>query len=180
MGKGILSPESVFDLIAEVAPSDAVYVDESPSTTEAMWQRLPMETSSSYFFPGAGGLGFGLPAALGVQLALPQRRVIAFIGDGSANYSITGLWTAAQHRIPVIFIILKNGVYGALEWFAKVLHAENVPGLRVPAIDFCSLAKAYGVDAHRANTIEELRSALQMALTQTCPALIEVETLFRI
>jgi benzoylformate decarboxylase len=67
-----------------------------------------MEASSSYFFPGAGGLGFGLPAALGVQLALPQRRVIAFIGDGSANYSITGLWTAAQHRIPVIFIILKT------------------------------------------------------------------------
>jgi benzoylformate decarboxylase len=125
VSKGILSHESVFDLIAEVAPSDAVYVDESPSTTEAMWQRLPMESSSSYFFPGAGGLGFG-PAALGVQLALPQRRVIAFIGDGSANYSITGLWTAAQHRIPVIFIILKNGVYGALEWFAKVLHAENV------------------------------------------------------
>jgi benzoylformate decarboxylase len=115
-----------------------------------------------------------------VQLALPQRRVIAVIGDGSANYSITGLWTAAQHRIPVIFIILKNGVYGALEWFAKVLHAENVPGLRVPAIDFCSLAKAYGVDAHRANTIEELHSTLQMALKQTSPILIEVETLFRI
>jgi len=106
--------------------------------------------------------------------------VIAFIGDGSANYAITGLWTAAQLRIPVIFIILKNGVYGALEWFAKVLYAENVPGLRVPAIDFCSLAKAYGVDAHRANTIEEIRSALQNALTQTRPVLIEVETLFRI
>ena len=72
VGKGILSPENVFDLIAEVAPSDAVYVDESPSTTEAMWQRLPMEASSSYFFPGAGGLGFGIPAALGVQLALPS------------------------------------------------------------------------------------------------------------
>jgi len=110
VGKGTLSPESVFDLIAEVAPSDAVYVDESPSTTDAMWQRLPMEAPSSYFFPGAGGLGFGLPAALGVQLALPQRRVIAVIGDGSANYAITGLWTAAQHRIPAIFIILKNGV----------------------------------------------------------------------
>ena len=84
MGKGILSPESVFDLIAEVAPSDAVYsdalcVDQSPSTNEAMWQRLPMEAPSSYFFPRAGGLGFGLPAALGVQLALPQRRVIAVL-----------------------------------------------------------------------------------------------------
>jgi benzoylformate decarboxylase len=108
VNKGIL--ESVSDLIAEVAPSDAVYVDESPSTTDALWQRLPMEAPSSYFFPEAGGLGFGLPAALGVQLALPQRRVIAVIGDGSANYAITGLWTAAQHRIPAIFIILKNGV----------------------------------------------------------------------
>jgi benzoylformate decarboxylase len=57
---------------------------------------------------------------------------------------------------------------------------RTLPGLRVPAIDFCSLAKANGVDAHQANTIEELRSALQMALKQTCPVLIEVETLFRI
>jgi benzoylformate decarboxylase len=115
VNKGVLSPENVLDLIAEVAPSDAVYVDESPSTTDAMWQRLPMEAPSSYFFPAAGGLGFGLAAALGALLALPQRRVIAVIGDGSANYAITGPWTAAQHRIPVIFIILKNGVYGALE-----------------------------------------------------------------
>src|SRR5271156_4042899 len=82
LGNGVLSADNVFDLIAEVAPSDAVYVDESPPTTEAMWQRLPMEASSSYFYPEAGGLGFGIPAALGVQLALPQRRVIAFIGDG--------------------------------------------------------------------------------------------------
>jgi Thiamine pyrophosphate enzyme, C-terminal TPP binding domain len=68
-----------------------------------------------------------------------------------------------------------------LEWFAKILHAENVPGLRVPAIDFCSLAKAYGVDAaHRANTIEELRSTLQKALMEIRPVLIEVETLFKI
>jgi benzoylformate decarboxylase len=110
------------------------------------------------------GLGFGLPATLGVQLALPQRRVIAVIGDGSANYSITGLWTAVQHRIPVIFIILMARWNGSLE-----SRAENVPRLRVPAIDFRSLAKGYRVDAHRANTIEKIRSSLETALKQTCP-----------
>jgi benzoylformate decarboxylase len=79
----------------------------------------------SYYFPAAGGLGFGLPAAVGVQLAQPQRRVVALIGDGSANYGITALWTAAQYRVPVVFIILKNGTYGALRWFAGVLKAED-------------------------------------------------------
>lgn len=173
---GPLSAEAVFDLIAEVAPRDAIYVNESTSTTHAMWDRLPMEEPGSYFFPAAGGLGFGIPAALGVQLARPDRRVIGVIGDGSANYAITGLWTAAQHQIPAIFIILKNGVYGALRWFGDVLQAKDVPGLDIPGLDFCALARGYGVSAVHADNIDALRSALTHALAERRPILIEVPT----
>jgi benzoylformate decarboxylase len=168
--------ERVFDLIDEIAPRDAIYVNESTSTVNILWQRLRMVLPGSYYYCAGGGLGFGLPAAVGIQLAEPDRQVIAVIGDGSANYGITALWTAAQHQIPTIFVILKNGVYGALRWFASVLKAEHLPGLDVPAIDFCSIAKGYGVDARQATSGETFAAALRQALASHRPMLIEVTT----
>jgi benzoylformate decarboxylase len=175
-GPGPLSPEVVLDVIAATAPSGAIYVNESTSTVDFLWRRLPMQDPGSYYFGAAGGLGFAMPAALGVQVAEPSRRVIAVIGDGSANYSITALWTAARYKIPVVFLILKNGTYGALRWFAEVLKVDNAPGLDVPGIDFLSLAKGYGVDGVRAATADDLRQALMAALGAQAPTLIEVPT----
>jgi benzoylformate decarboxylase len=83
IGPGPLSPEAVFDVIAARAPNNAIYLNESTSTINVLWQRLPLQEPGSYYFGGAGGLGFAMPAALGVQLAEPSRRVIAVIGDGS-------------------------------------------------------------------------------------------------
>jgi len=177
IGPGPLLPEAVFDVIAATAPSDAIYLNESTSTTKMMWQRLPMQGPGSYYFAAAGGLGFVMPASLGVQLAEPSRRVIAIIGDGSANYSITALWTAARYKIPVVFLILKNGTYGALRWFARVLKVEGVRALDVPGIDFVSLAKGYGVVGMRAATADDLKQALTTALSSQNPTLIEVATL---
>lgn len=173
---GPLLPEAVFDVIAATAPSDAIYVNESTSTIDLLWQRLPMQEPGSYYFGAGGGLGFGMPAALGVQLAEPSRRVIALIGDGSANYSITALWTAARYKIPTVFLILKNGTYGALHWFEGVLKVEGVPALDVPGIDFLSLAKGYGVEGVRAATAKELKQSLTTALGSQTPTLIEVPT----
>lgn len=173
---GMLTPETVFDVINALAPEDAIYVKESTSTVTAFWQRVEMRHPGSYFFPAAGGLGFGLPAAVGVQLARPERRVVGIIGDGSANYAITALWSAAQYHIPVIFIILKNGTYGALRWFSRMLDAEDSPGLDVPGLDFCALAKGYGVEAVQANDREALEAAFSRALAVQEPVLIEVTT----
>jgi benzoylformate decarboxylase len=176
IGSGLLSPEAVFDVIAGTAPRDAIYLNESTSTTDFMWHRLPMQEQGSYYFAAAGGLGFVMPAALGVQLAEPSRRVIAVVGDGSANYSITALWTADRYKIPVIFLILKNGTYGALRWFAEVLKVKGVPELDVLGIDFVSLAKGYGVEGVCAATADALRRALTAALSSRAPTLIEVPT----
>ncbi|WP_394820713.1 benzoylformate decarboxylase [Pendulispora albinea] len=171
-----LRPERVFDVLDAVAPDDAIYVKESTSTVSAFWQRVAMKYPGSYYFPAAGGLGFGLPAAVGVQLAAPERRVIAVIGDGSANYGITALWSAAQYRIPVVFLILKNGTYGALHWFAKILGAPGAPGLDLPNIDFCAIARGYGVRALQATSGDMLEAALREALGADEPVLIEVPT----
>ena len=115
-----------------------------------------------------------MPNAAGVQLAEPGRRVIAFIGDGSANYGITALWTAAQHTSPVVFIILNNGTYGAVRGFAAKLGALDAPGLDVPGIDFVSLAVGYGVGAGFAESEAELREQVAKALAPDRPTLIEV------
>ncbi|WP_321883911.1 benzoylformate decarboxylase [Burkholderia cepacia] len=173
---GALSPERVFDILDDIGPRDAIYVNESTSTTNILWQRLRMTEQGSYYFAAAGGLGFALPAAVGIQLAKPERQVIGVIGDGSANYGIQALWTAAQYNIPAIFVIMKNGTYGALRWFAGVLKAENVPGLDVPGLDFCALAKGYGVDAIHVDSSEQLTVALHQAIASKRPMLIEVET----
>lgn len=174
---GPLRPEVVFDTLDKIAPRDAIYLNESTSTTALMWQRLSMQHQGSYYFAAAGGLGFAMPAAVGVQLAKPERRVIAVIGDGSANYSITTLWTAVQYNIPTIFIIMNNRTYGALRWFAGVLEVENVPGLDVPGIDFCSVAKGYGMRSIKVEDRVQLEDALHEALAVNAPILIEVSTL---
>ncbi|SEG69646.1 benzoylformate decarboxylase [Marinobacterium lutimaris] len=174
--EGPIAPEALFDELNALAPDDAIFVKESTSTVTAFWQRVEMRQPGSYFFPAAGGLGFGLPAAVGVQIACPDRQVVAVIGDGSANYAITALWTAAQYEIPVIFIILKNGTYGALRWFSRILEAEDSPGLDVPGLDFCSIARGYGVDAVETKTRAEFKAAFNDALKAKRPVLIEVPT----
>lgn len=171
--EGRISPEALFDAVSELSPDDAVFVNETTSTVEVFWDRVRMSHPQSYYFPASGGLGFGMPAALGVQLADADRQVVALIGDGSANYGITALWTAAQYNIPVIFVILNNGTYGALRGFAAKLGALDAPGLDVPGIDFASLAAAYGVEAERVDTLAEFRAAFTAAVNAGGPRLIE-------
>jgi benzoylformate decarboxylase len=173
---GCVDPAELFSCLRTHAPRDTVYVTESTSTSAAFWAEMDLDQQGSYYFPASGGLGFGLPAAVGAQLARPDRPVIALIGDGSANYGITALWTAAQYRIPVVFVILKNGTYGALRWFTQVLDAGETPGLDVPGLDFVAISEGYGVPATAVSTAEDFITALQKGLANPGPTLIEVLT----
>ena len=172
---GGLSPAEVFAALRRTQPADTAYVVESTSTNAAFWEQADLRHPGSYYFPASGGLGFGLPAAVGVALAQPDRRVVAVIGDGSANYGITALWTAAQRRLPVTFVILRNGTYGALRWFAGLLDTPDVPGLDVPGIDFVALARGYGVPGGHVPDVAALTAAL--ADPPNGPRLIEVDTM---
>ncbi|MEV6690842.1 benzoylformate decarboxylase [Micromonospora sp. NPDC051196] len=173
---GRLHPDEVFAVLRDTAPSDTVWVTESTSTTGAFWAQADLRQPGSYYFPASGGLGFGMPAAVGVQLADPDRQVVALIGDGSANYGITALWTAARYRIPVVFVILRNGTYGALRWFAQVLRAGETPGLDIPDIDFTALAAGYGVTGVAVSSRAALVDAVTDALGAGEPRLIQVDT----
>ncbi|MFP5071729.1 benzoylformate decarboxylase [Pseudonocardia nantongensis] len=170
-------PEQLFALVRDAAPADVVHVVESTSTSDAFFAQADLREPGSYLFPASGGLGFGLPAAVGAQLAHGDaRRVVALVGDGSANYGITALWTAAQYRIPVVFVILRNGTYGALRGFAGLLGTGETPGLDVPGLDFVKIAEGYGVPAVSARDAAGVAAALKEAFDDGGPRLVEVIT----
>jgi benzoylformate decarboxylase len=172
---GALTPAAVFATLARALPADAVVVNESPSNLTAFHQYYLVRRPGGYYFSAGGGLGFGLSAAVGVQLAQPARRVVAVVGDGSAQYAITALWTAAAYGVPVTVVVLRNREYGILKWFGNLLQVKGAPGLDLPGLDHVALAAGYGVPASRPGTVDDLAEALHRALATEGPELIEVD-----
>jgi benzoylformate decarboxylase len=169
-----LTASYLMQQIAALRPAGSLVVEEAPSSRGAMHAHLPMLERDSFYTCASGGLGHGLPAAVGVALARPDRRVIALLGDGSAMYSIQGLWSAAQLAVPVTFVIVNNGGYLALEEFAPHFGVSSPPGTRLPHLDFCSLARAQGVEGVRVDRPADLDAALRTAFAATHPVLVEV------
>jgi len=170
-----LSSARVYDVLAEILPVDAIVVLESPSSTGALRNRLRISRPGSYYFGAGGGLGFGLSAAVGVQLAQPSRPVVCVLGEGSAQYAITAFWTAAIYQVPVTFLVLRNDEYGILKWFADIESVTGAPGLDLPNLDVLATAASYGVPGQRAGGgSEDLRTKLLAALSSAGPALVEV------
>ena len=162
-------------VLAAVLPADAVVVAEAPSAAMALRNRLRLSRPGSYYFTAAGGLGFALPAAVGVQLAQPDRPVVCVLGEGSAQYAVTGFWTAAAYRVPVTFLVLRNDEYAILKWFAGLEQVQGAPGLDLPALDTAAVAAGYGVPSATATGLDDVRAKLTEALADdTGPRLVEV------
>jgi benzoylformate decarboxylase len=168
-----MSASAAVAALAEVFPDDGIVVVESPSATLAVRNRLRLSRPGSYYFSAGGGLGFGLPAAVGVQLAQPDRPVICVIGEGSVQYSVQAFWTAAAYRAPVTFVVLRNDEYAILKWFADIESVTGAPGLDLPALESAAVAEGYGVPATKAGEPDELREALREAIAAEEPRLVE-------
>lgn len=169
-----LSQERALQILAGLRPAGSVVVEEAPSARPAMQAYLPMTEPDSFYTMASGGLGHGLPAAVGVALGRPGTRVIALLGDGSGMYSIQGLWSAVKLQLPVTFIILNNGSYEALVEFGEHFGLDDTIGTDLSGIDFCGLARAQGCDAVRVAEAEALPAALEEALRSDGPVLVEV------
>ena len=169
-----MTPTMAHNTLAQVFPDDGIVVLESPSSTLALRNQLRLSKPGSYYFGAGGGLGFGLAAALGVQLAQPDRPVVCVLGEGSAQYAITGFWTAAAYDIPVTFLVLRNEEYSILKWFADIEEVKGAPGLDLPALEVARVADGYGVTAQRVTGRDELHEALQAAIGSGKPQLVEV------
>jgi benzoylformate decarboxylase len=169
-----INASTVHGALAEVLPEDAIVVLESPSSTLALRNQLRLSRPGSYYFSAGGGLGFGLAAAVGVQLAEPDRPVVCVLGEGSAQYAITAFWSAVAYKAPVTFLVLRNSEYAILKWFAEVEGVAGAPGLDLPELDVAAVAEGYGVSAHRARDRDEVSAALAAALASSRPELVEV------
>jgi benzoylformate decarboxylase len=169
-----LPAEYLLHALASAMPDDAVLVEEAPSHRPAIQKFMPMRGQDSFYTMASGGLGHGLPAAVGIALGRPGIRTVCLIGDGSAMYSIQALWTAAQRRLPLTVVVINNGGYGAMRSFSQVMQVRDVPGLELPGIDFVKIAEGLGCDAVRVSRASELAGALKRGLAHDGTSLIEV------
>ena len=169
-----LNSSTVHSALAEVFPEDGIVVLESPSSTLALRNQLRLSRPGSYYFSAGGGLGFGLPASIGVQLAQPDRPVVCVIGEGSVQYAVSAFWSAVAYDVPVTFLVLRNSEYAILKWFAEVETISGAPGLDLPELDVAAIAAGYGVSTQRASGRDEVRDALAKALASSRPELVEV------
>jgi benzoylformate decarboxylase len=169
-----LPVEYLLHALSAAMPDDAVLVEEAPSHRPAMQKFMPMRGQDSFYTMASGGLGYSLPAAVGMALGRPGIRTVCLIGDGSAMYSIQALWTAAQRKLPLTVVVINNAGYGAMRSFSQVMQVRNVPGLDLPGIDFVRIAEGMGCDAVRVEKSSELAPALKRGLSHDGVSLIEV------
>jgi benzoylformate decarboxylase len=169
-----LNSSTVHSALAEVFPEDGIVVLESPASTLALRNQLRLSRPGSYYFSAGGGLGFGLSASVGVQLAQPDRPVVCVVGEGSVQYAVTAFWSAVAHEVPVTFLVLRNSEYAILKWFAEVESVSGAPGLDLPGLDVAAVAAGYGVSTQRVSGRDEVRDALAKALASPRPELVEV------
>ncbi|WP_338828695.1 benzoylformate decarboxylase [Bradyrhizobium sp. 27S5] len=172
-GDPIPAEYALHALAAAMGPHDAL-VEEVPSHRPLMQKAMPMRGQDSFYTMASGGLGYSLPAAVGMALGRSAGRTVCLIGDGSAMYSIQALWTAAQRKLPLTVVVLNNSGYGAMRSFSQVMQVRNVPGLDLPGIDFVKLAEGMGCDAVRVTKSAELASAYKRGLSHQGASLIEV------
>ncbi len=171
----VLTDRYLLQQIAALRPADSIVVEEAPSSRGAMHDHLPMLHRDTFHTCASGGLGHGLPAAVGVALARPGRKVIGLLGDGSAMYSIQGLWTAAELGLAVAFVIVNNLSYRALEEFGTHFDIGVLPGVQLPHLDFCALAQGHGVKSIRVGRCEDLDAALHEIFSAKVPMLLQVD-----
>ncbi|MBI4526947.1 MAG: thiamine pyrophosphate-binding protein [Deltaproteobacteria bacterium] len=160
---------------------DALIVNESPTSKDILMSNFQFSPGRSYFSnSSAGYLGWGLGAAIGAKLASSGRRVVACLGDGSAMFGIQGLWTLAKYRVPLLVVVFNNRAYMAVKnqfrgpedkvQAAAALGADLIG----PDLNFARMAECFGIFGQRVERPEEIEPALQQALAQTGPAVVDV------
>src|SRR4051795_10475758 len=168
-----MSASAAIAALADVFPADGIVALESPASTFAIRNRLRLSRPGSYYFSAGGGLGFALPASIGVQMAQPDRPVVCVLGGGSPQYAIQSFWTAAAYDVPVTFLVLRNDECAILKWFGQIERVTGAPGLDLPALDVAAVAEGYGVAAARVEGREALTEALREAIGAEAPRLVE-------
>jgi benzoylformate decarboxylase len=172
-----IDPDWLALQVIEAMPDNAILVDEGLTSSRQITALRPHRDRYGYHALASGGIGWGLPASVGVSLANPDRPVVCFTGDGSAMYSIQALWTAAHHKLPLTVVIVNNGGYRIIKQRLLAFHGDDhYVGMDFvdPPVDFTGLAKSLGLEAMRITLSGDLKSALTSAFKRPGAKLIEV------
>jgi benzoylformate decarboxylase len=173
-----LTALEAFAALGELRPANAILVNETASNFGDLAQCWPINEAGTYYNFASGGLGWGEPAAVGVAIAQKKLRtgrpVIAAIGDGALQYSVQSLYTAAQQKLKLIYIVPCNDEYAILKEFAVLEKTPHVPALDLPGLDVVATARAFGCRGVAANTKEEIKEAFKAALAADGPTVIAI------
>ncbi len=178
---GKFTLDSLGSLLGALLPENAIVIDEAVSTGRG-FSRFTANAHPHDWVPNTGGsIGFALPVAAGAAIACPDRKVIALEGDGSAMYTLQALWTMAREGLDVTIVLFANRSYNILRGELANVGA-GTPGVRAtdmltldrPDLDWLALAKGHGVEAGRAENLDELAVQMRRALARKGPYLIEV------
>jgi benzoylformate decarboxylase len=175
--KSPIDPDYLTLQMVEAMPDNAILVDEGLTSGRQMLALRPHRDRYGYHALASGGIGWGLPASIGVSLANPDRPVVCFSGDGSAMYSIQALWTAAHHKLPLNVVIANNGGYRIIKQRLLAFHGDDhYVGMDFvdPKVDFAGIAKSLGLEAIKITEAGALKSTLSSAFSRPGAKLIEV------
>jgi benzoylformate decarboxylase len=167
----------VFDVLTRRLPADAILIEESPSSRPELHARVPARVPMGFLSAAMGGLGFALPGAIGVRMALPDRPVVTVAGDGASLYAIQALWSAARYEVGALFLVMSNGRYAIMDRLAANT-GKPAPWPAFDTVDMAGLARAFGCDAERIETHEQLVTRLDSVLAglagRSAPLLLEI------
>ena len=144
--------------LAERLPPEAVVVEEAPSIKPELHERIPIRRPGGFATPAMGGLGFALPGTIGLRMGLPDRPVIALVGDGSSLYQVQALWSAAHYGVGALFVVFQNGGYAIMDRLVEKTGQDGPwPSF---SVDVAAMARAQGCPARRIAGHDELLEAL--------------------
>ncbi|HJY76785.1 MAG TPA: thiamine pyrophosphate-dependent enzyme [Burkholderiales bacterium] len=172
-----IDPAYLMLRFTESLPRDAIVVDEGLVSTYSLQKFLKLAGPRDYYGLSSGGLGFAVPGAVGISMALPGRPIAVMVGDGSAMYGIQGLWTAAHERLPITYIVANNRGYRIIkERLVAFRKTDRFTGmdLRDPDIDFVSLAESFGLAARRVTDPQDIAPALREGFASGAPNVLDV------
>jgi benzoylformate decarboxylase len=171
--------------VAARAGDDVMVFDEALTASPVVQHHFPARRPGHHFVTRGGSLGVGIPGAVGMKLAHPERTVIGFTGDGGAMYTYQALWTAVRHDVPALFVVCNNHAYQLLDdnidayWRGLGVTGRTHPegfALGQPEIDFVGLAKSLGADGAVVRKVEDVPTAVDAMFAATGPFLVDVDT----
>ena len=179
-GSGSLKALDVVDAITD-SLRGAALVGDATTAGGVLQQRALQQSGDDYFVSTSGSLGWGMGAALGIKMGMPDRRVAAILGDGVFQFGMQALWTASRRKIPVTYVVINNQRYAAVgaalhRFKGKAAERREYPGTDIAGVNIADVSTAFGVPGTRIDSLADLRVALDDAKDLDHPVLIEVMT----